>query len=314
MTNSTLKMRSLVSLAFFGSLAHGHMRMATPKTWGQVSDRAPITANNFPCGSTGDASFYSGVDTVQMAVGATQKITFDGTAPHHGGSCQFAVTADSPPTKTSAWQVILSIQGGCPTKDNGATGSEYDVVIPDGIAPGKYTFAWTWIPYQSGGPEFYMNCSPIEVTGGKAKRSHNDDDYDDYNATALAARAAAFPNLNVINLAGINDCMVDAMGAHDTIWPDPGPNLQKLATYTPLYQEIKAGTPPCAPGGSSSGSSSGGSSGGGAAAAAASPSTAAAAGGSGGGDGFKTEIKSATTAAAATSPAAAAASPSYVVT
>ena len=62
-----------------------------------------------------------------MAIGATQKLSFTGSAVHGGGSCQLALTKDAAPTPSSSWQVILSIEGGCP----GVSGpAEFDFTIP----------------------------------------------------------------------------------------------------------------------------------------------------------------------------------------
>ncbi|KAH8200381.1 hypothetical protein TruAng_005470 [Truncatella angustata] len=250
------------ALALFSTAGNGHMIMATPKPYGSP-DSSPLTSSNFPCKYNGSPSFYSGVDATKMAIGETQKLSFTGSAVHGGGSCQLAVTSDAAPTVSSKWQVILSIEGGCPSKAGGAADT-YDFTIPDGIAPGKYVFAWTWIPHMSGAPEFYMNCAPIEVTGS-AKRSVNAT----MEMSELVTRDA-FPNLNVVNLASVNDCMTKADQANDMIWPDPGSNLQKLAA-SPKYQAISKGTPPCAPGGGgtpSTGSSGSGGSGSGSPAAA----------------------------------------------
>lgn len=97
------------------------------------------------------------------------------------------MTKDLQPTASSTWQVILSIQGGCPGVDGPAT---FDFKIPSEVAPGEYVFAWTWISKLAGQPEYYMNCAPITVEAGSAKRSS------DENLAAIESRAT-LPNLFV---------------------------------------------------------------------------------------------------------------------
>ncbi|KAM0817375.1 hypothetical protein AB5N19_03180 [Seiridium cardinale] len=304
MVQANAQTLAAAALALFGTAANGHMIMASPKPYGNP-DSSPLTSTNYPCKYNGSPSFYSGVDATKMAIGQTQKLSFTGSAVHGGGSCQLAVTSDAAPTASTAWQVILSIEGGCPSKSGGAA-DEYEFTIPTGIQPGKYVFAWTWVPHMSGAPEFYMNCAPIEVTGGAAKRSDNDT----VQISELVTRDA-FPNLNVINLAGVNDCSTAKDQANDLVWPDPGSNLQKLAA-SPKYQEMAQGTKPCAPGGggtpssgssgsggSSAGGSGSGSSAGAGSSAAVSASTPAASPSSPAGSGFQTSTKPASTSAAA---------------
>ena len=57
-----------------------------------------------------------------MAIGQPQPLTFQGQATHGGGSCQISLSKDKNPTKDSVWKVILSIQGGCPSKNPGNVG------------------------------------------------------------------------------------------------------------------------------------------------------------------------------------------------
>ena len=134
-----------------------------------------------------------------------------------GGSCQVSLTKDLEPTKDSVFQVIHSIEGGCPNAAPGNLGEDasaadptaFDYSIPQGIAPGKYTLAWTWFN-KIGNREMYMNCAPIVVSGGGSKRSVDDsqtytsDEHEpSYNETAefgLAVRDATFPQMFVANI------------------------------------------------------------------------------------------------------------------
>ncbi|KAI1265889.1 hypothetical protein F5Y18DRAFT_426405 [Xylariaceae sp. FL1019] len=139
------------ALMAFATGVNSHMIMASPFPFGvnKGLSNSPLTSANYPCQVGSDpASFYSkdGIDMSKntMAVGETQQLTFNGSAVHGGGSCQLAITTDQQPSASTSWQVIQSIEGGCPSKDGNGP-STYDYQIPDGVAPGDYVFAWTWI-------------------------------------------------------------------------------------------------------------------------------------------------------------------------
>ncbi|KAI1658273.1 hypothetical protein F4813DRAFT_395964 [Daldinia decipiens] len=235
-------------LAQLLATSNGHMIMQTPKPFGGPDlDNSPLTAGNFPCKLKGDpATFYStsGLDNT-MAVGESQSLSFKGSAVHGGGSCQLAITKDLQPSASTSWQVILSIEGGCPSK-SGQGPDTYDFKIPDGVAPGKYVFAWTWISKLAGQPEYYMNCAPITVTGGKTKRSDNE-------TMELFPRDGQFPELFVGNLADINSCKTEP--STDPQYPDPGPNVIRPGSNN-NFAKIQGDN--CVPKGAKSGGTSGG--------------------------------------------------------
>jgi hypothetical protein len=144
----------LAALALFGSSAMSHMIMKTPKPFGDP-DNSPLDSSgaNYPCKLTGDAAtFYDRTDVTTMAVGEEMTLSFTGSAVHGGGSCQLAITSDLEPSTSTAWEVIQSIEGGCPSKD-GTDPSTYTYSIPSGVAEGNYVFAWTWISKLAGQPE-----------------------------------------------------------------------------------------------------------------------------------------------------------------
>ncbi|KAI1336066.1 hypothetical protein F5Y15DRAFT_419283 [Xylariaceae sp. FL0016] len=210
------------ALTAFFAVADAHMIMKTPKPFGNP-DNSPLTGTNFPCKLTGSpATFYKkdGIDNT-MAIGETQTLSFTGSAVHGGGSCQLAITSDAQPSKSTSWQVILSIEGGCPSKD-GSGPSTYDYKIPDSVAAGDYVFAWTWQSKLAGQPEYYMNCAPITVTGGSAKRSANETLEE---TDLLFGRDDSLPELWVGNMASINSCK--SVMSSDTVYPNPGPNVEK---------------------------------------------------------------------------------------
>lgn len=247
MTSRTQQILSAAAL--LGSAVNGHMIMKTPTPFGGSSlDNSPLTSSNYPCKVTSDpSSFYSGTTATEMAIGETQTLSFTGSAVHGGGSCQLAVTSDAAPDASTNWQVILSIESGCPSTD-GTAASTYDFTIPDGIAAGDYVFAWTWVSKLSGTQEFYMNCAPITVTGSSSKRSVNE-------SMELLETRDTFPDLFVANLADINDCKT--VLSSDVEYPEPGSNLQKLGSSPVLA--APSGTN-CYPKGSTGGSTSGDSS------------------------------------------------------
>ncbi|KAI1354065.1 hypothetical protein F5Y01DRAFT_35897 [Xylaria sp. FL0043] len=245
---------------------NGHIIMKSPAPFGSVGSTksitsSPLTSANYPCQvGSNPATFYSkeGLDN-KMEIGKTQTISFEGSAVHGGGSCQLALTKDSQPSASTSWQVILSIEGGCPSK-SGTGVDEYDFTIPDSIAPGDYVFAWTWISKLSGTQEYYMNCAPVTISGGTGKRDVS------YNETMeLFSRDDTLPELMVANLAEINDCKSTL--STDPTYPNPGPNVMKPGSsnsFAPISGTncVPKGAKEVSPGsGSGSDSGSGSSSG-----------------------------------------------------
>lgn len=161
-----------------------------------------------------------------MAVGEEQKVSFKGTAVHGGGACQLSVTTDTEPTENSVWKVIQSVEGGCPGTDG--TTVDLPFTLPDSIPNGKATFAWTWFAKLSGGPEMYMNCAPIEVTGGASDTSKFD----------------ALPDMLVANLPGVSECKQESSTVLKI--PNPGDVLTGSA-----ISDAKPPTGSCGAAGSS---------------------------------------------------------------
>ncbi|KAF2132322.1 lytic polysaccharide monooxygenase, partial [Dothidotthia symphoricarpi CBS 119687] len=196
----------IVAVAAIFAFTNAHIIMDSPVPYSvDKIDNSPITASQFPCKSQNGFT----VSTMNnMAVGEQQTIKFKGTAVHGGGSCQLSVTMDTEPTENSVFKVIKSIEGGCPGVD-GST-NEYNFELPDSIPNGKATFAWTWFSKMSGAPELYMNCAPIEVTGGASDK------------TAFSA----LPDMLVANIG--EGCTTAQNFA--TAFPDPGQVVEKGAT------------------------------------------------------------------------------------
>ncbi|KAI3334790.1 hypothetical protein F4824DRAFT_467235 [Ustulina deusta] len=249
------------ALTAFAAVANGHIIMKSPAPFGSVGSTksitsSPLTSAQYPCQvGSNPATFYSkeGLDN-KMEIGKTQTITFEGSAVHGGGSCQLALTKDPQPSVSTSWQVILSIEGGCPSK-TGTGVDEYDFTIPDSIEPGDWVFAWTWISKLSGTQEYYMNCAPVTITGGSSSKREAS-----LNETMelFSRDAAALPELMVSNLAEINDCKSEL--STDPVYPNPGPNVMKPGStnsFAPISGTncVPKGAKDVAPG-SGSGSSS----------------------------------------------------------
>ena len=212
--------------------ANAHMIMESPVPYSvDKLDNSPIQASQYPCKH--DIGYT--VSTMnKMAVGQKQSLSFKGSAVHGGGSCQLSVTTDTAPTKDSVFKVIKSIEGGCPGIDGGP--AKFDFELPDSIPNGNATFAWTWFAKLSGGPEMYMNCAPIEVSGGASDKSKFD----------------ALPNMLVANIATTSCKQV---ASKDLKFPDPGAVLQTGGDSANIVNPVgdcgSTGTTPSDPSGPS---------------------------------------------------------------
>jgi hypothetical protein len=197
---------TIVAAAAIFATANAHVVMKAPVPYSvDKLDNSPITKAQYPCKSQNGFT----VSTMNsMKVGETNKLELFGSAVHGGGSCQLSVTLDTEPTPDSVFKVIKSMEGGCPGVEGEA--GTYEFVLPDSIPNGKATFAWTWMSKLSGGPELYMNCAPIEVTGGS----------DDKSAFEK------LPDMLKINL----DDSCKSVPNFAVQFPDPGSVVQKGAT------------------------------------------------------------------------------------
>ncbi|CEJ60438.1 hypothetical protein PMG11_09011 [Penicillium brasilianum] len=210
--------KSFLIAALGASVANAHMIMTQPVPYGKDSlTNSPLDAQggDFPC-KLRTGTYDISQENV-MAIGDVQQLRFQGGATHGGGSCQISLTEDRAPSKSSTWKVIKSIEGGCPANADGNLGSDasaadpyhFNFTIPDGIATGKYTLAWTWFN-RIGNREMYMNCAPVTVTTGtSSKRSAE--------APVIEQRSSSFPPMFVAN---INGCTTKE--GVDIRFPQPG--------------------------------------------------------------------------------------------
>ena len=158
----------------------------------------------------------------KVTAGSTTQVDWTGSAVHGGGSCQFLVNYGETYTDDPAdWKVVYTIIGGCPasavgnieTQGTDAEGRpdgphcgndsgtecvrQFDIPIPKGMKNGKATFAWTWFN-KIGNREFYMNCAPIEITGGT-----DDDSFAGSLPSMFVANLPDVPGSNCTTVEGV---------------------------------------------------------------------------------------------------------------
>lgn len=214
------------SLALAASAtAHMVLEYPIPFNNGSVTN-SPLTPEEFPCKQ--GPSVYSVTRMNQWNAGETKTISFFGSVVHGGGSCQFSITTDPEPNKSSQWKVIQSVIGGCPSNITGNfevadrwahDAATFPVQMPKDIPSGRYTFAWTWLN-KVGNREFYMNCAPIQVGSGTGGG---------YSGSASDA-LAKLPDMFVANLPA--DSCHTTQG-QDFDYPNPGANVVRGKQATP---------------------------------------------------------------------------------
>jgi hypothetical protein len=213
----------VIAISALAASASAHVIMNYPTPFGRATlNTSPLERADFPCKQR--QGVYA-IDTMnQWDAGQTQQVSFNGTAVHGGGSCQFSITTDPEPTENSQWKVIQSVIGGCPTGQYDGNAPEqpgepsltripgsFPVTMPKDIPDGRYTFAWTW-NNKIGNREFYMNCAPIQVGSSSATVK-----------TASAAKAlSALPDMFVTNLPA-DKC--STAEDQDFEYPNPGSNV-----------------------------------------------------------------------------------------
>ncbi|KAK7960445.1 lytic polysaccharide monooxygenase [Apiospora saccharicola] len=251
---------SSILAAALATAASAHVVMENPPpakflAYGPTNPIEP-TGSDWPCkipaGQKLDMSDAS--PKTEMVIGETQKFSVKGTAVHGGGSCQFALTKGWDPKKDSPWSVIHSIEGGCPARNqkgnlDGANKDEYEFKIPAGIAPGQYTFSWTWNNRIGGQPEFYQNCGLIVVKGAKTKRMDMSARRD---LVAMSKRAPDFPELFMANIGELSGGCTTGEALKQQIsiaYPDPGESVDHANGNEQLFKQPCDGNPRARKGG-----------------------------------------------------------------
>lgn len=198
-----------------------HMILAKPAPFkfepniGAINGPMDPSGSDFPCKAP--AGLYEAEASNVIPVGVPQPLTFTGSAVHGGGSCQVSITKDLKPTKDSEWKVIHSIEGACPIAAEGnlpenanlPVDSGLNFTVPEGLKDGPATLAWTWFN-RIGNREMYMNCAPIEITGGKGDETFFD----------------SLPNMFVSNLGSLaNTECTKTPEMFDLSFPEPGQSV-----------------------------------------------------------------------------------------
>ncbi|KAK8076039.1 hypothetical protein PG994_003311 [Apiospora phragmitis] len=228
---------SSILAAMLASAASAHVVLENPPPakFPAYGPTNPIetSGSDWPCkipaGQKLDTSDAS--PKTDMVIGEPQKLSFKGKAVHGGGSCQLALTKGWDPKKDSPWSVIHSIEGGCRARNQkgnleGDNSDIYEFKIPAGIAPGGYTFAWTWLARIGGGPEMYMNCGLVVVKGPKTKRMQMSARRD----LGTMSKRADFPELYIDNIAAMDGGCTTNVARNQQIsiaYPNPGPSVER---------------------------------------------------------------------------------------
>lgn len=255
--SNTFKMSfrsALLAATALIATASSHIIMESPVPYSNDKiDNSPITAAQFPCKVQNG---FTVTKMNSMKVGETQKISFKGSAVHGGGSCQLSYTQDTTPTANSKFKVIKSIEGGCPGVDGVKT---FDFTLPDSIPSGKGTFAWTWNSKMAGQPELYMNCAPIDVSGGASDASGLDSlpdtlfvNRDPTSCKQVENKVVKFPNpgkdveSDGTGVAPVGSGCGSSSGGSDDA-PAPGAGGASSAPATKPTSSAAAGAPSAAP-------------------------------------------------------------------
>lgn len=229
--------------------AHVTMKSPVPYSVDKI-DNGPISKTQYPCKSQNGFT----VSTMnQMAAGTKQQLVLDGSAVHGGGSCQLSITLDTEPTANSVFKVIQSMEGGCPSL--GGTAGTHDFELPTSIPNGKATFAWTWFSKLAGQPELYMNCAPIEVTGGASDKTAFEAlpnmfvaNIEPEKCKNVEGQAVAFPNPGSVVVKGSTNDAVPPMGSACGASSGGSSPAQPSGGSSPAQSSPPAGQPSSPPG------------------------------------------------------------------
>ena len=229
-----LSFKSFLVTASLAGLAAAHVSLENPKPYKFVADGRtnPLMSDgsDFPCRIPKGQSYIIDGEPTDMTIGEDQFLSVNGHAVHGGGSCQIALSPGFP-TKDSEWQVIHSIEGGCPARNqkgnlDGPNTDKYKYQIPEGIQPGgNWTLAFLWYNRIGGQPEVYMNCAPINIIASNKKRMSLPE-----RRNALSKRHDDFPELFMANMGDVsNGCSTsEALNKQIAIaFPNPGSSIER---------------------------------------------------------------------------------------
>lgn len=243
--------QSLLAVSACVMATNAHLFISSPSPIPGSAPKDPLLpdGSNFPCHGVP----LPGSGGQNMAVGSKQKLAFDlgsdggNWAVHGGGSCQLSLTYETDPQKVkqaSAWKVIYSIEGGCPTNSLGNLNGDFagpngtysiavpcdspesnnfdcvntfDFSIPEGVKNGQATLAWTWFN-NVGNPEIYMNCVAVDITGGPDNADMSD-----------------FPTMFTANLGPAYGGQTNRSPVENLKFPNPGKYVTTKTAFTSTY-------------------------------------------------------------------------------
>ncbi|KAI9023397.1 hypothetical protein DFJ74DRAFT_721161 [Hyaloraphidium curvatum] len=270
---------ALVLLLSFLAAARAHVEVRSPLPRGSrygnppidYDLKSPLAADRpWPCGGKPPGQVVHDV-----APGQSLAISFEGSALHNGGHCQFAISpiVGSDVLKTTNdWVVLRTIVRTC-----FLDGMSYSVTLPGGLG-GRWVISWNWIN-AIGAREYYENCIDIRFPGSTTSGAVTgpqlllaQPDLNPWPAALLPVPRISefnFPyevsNAGIEYLEGRAVIRVDAGGGVVTVVPgstptaNPGPTTPTTSTSGPTTTSTSAagatctdGTYLCGTGGSTS--------------------------------------------------------------
>ncbi|KAJ1662728.1 hypothetical protein IW140_005238 [Coemansia sp. RSA 1813] len=101
--------------------------------------------------------------------GQSITVTFDGSATHGGGHCQWSISYDGGNTFVVLHQVLkYCFYTGDPNNGGKSTVRDYTFSLPSDLPSTDHAvFAWTWVN-AIGNNEFYMNCADVTIKGSSS--------------------------------------------------------------------------------------------------------------------------------------------------
>ncbi|KAJ2381234.1 hypothetical protein GGI23_007630, partial [Coemansia sp. RSA 2559] len=123
---------------------------------------SPIPSNGVLCKSNTPYPTPSATWTAGQSV----TVTFQGSAIHGGGHCQWSISYDNGKTFVVLYEVLTTCFIG--NTGGSANGYPYTIKLPADLpSSDKAVFAWSWVN-AVGNREFYMNCADVKITGSSA--------------------------------------------------------------------------------------------------------------------------------------------------
>ncbi|KAI1841855.1 hypothetical protein JX265_010835 [Neoarthrinium moseri] len=243
---STGTLTAYAGLLALAAQAHIILETPTPFKFAEYGPSNPLSPDgrDWPCKiPPGTTKLEIDGSPTPMVIGEPQTLSFTGHAVHGGGSCQISLTPGFEPNKKSKFAVIHTIEGGCPAinrkgnLDDGENPNIYNYTIPDGITPGDYTLAWTWLNRIGGQPEMYMNCAPVSVSSSSKARQRREKQVE---------KRKQFPGVFMANIGEASGgCLTtEALKAQQAIaFPHPGDSVDHPEGTDNLIRQPCDGNP-----------------------------------------------------------------------